>query len=400
MIPSRFVHTILMPLGWATGATAVGMACLMTPPVFFVVMARDIDVDPALVGAYAAASALAGGLASIASGAFIQRFGPVRVSQVCMACMCAGLVLVTLPSLAAVALSMLLLGAGYGPTNAYTAHVLARHTPESRRALIFSIKQAGVALGSVLAGAIVPGLVVAYGWRAASWIMAGALSAFAVASSLLRGPYDAERDPHGKLISGNFIQPLRMVIADDRLRELAMVIVTYNMLQAAYVAAIVTYLVEDIGMAITKAGTVLALANIFGVIGRIGWGWIADLTGQARRTLAILGFVMAGAAVAVAAFSPAWPYGAILLASAVLGATAIGWNGVFLAEVARAAPQGQVARTTGAAVSFGFLGGTLGPLTLSTVTTATSSYAIGYVVMGAIALAGAFVSLRPRPDAG
>ena len=97
--------------------------------------------------------------------------------------------------------------------------------------------------------------------------------------------------------------------------------------------------------------------------------------------------------------SPAWPYPAIVFASAVLGATAIGWNGVFLAQVARAAPEGQVARTTGAAVSFGFLGGTLGPLVLSAVTTATSSYGIGYAAMGVIALCGAFLSLRPRPDA-
>lgn len=399
MNPPGFLHSILIPLGWATVATAVGMMGLMTPPVFFAVMARDIGVDAALVGTYAAASALTGGIASIAAGGLVQRFGAVRVSQVCMACMGAGLVLVTLPSIGAVALSTVLLGLGYGPTNAYTAHVLARHTPESRRALIFSIKQAGVAFGSVLAGAIVPGLVVAYGWRAAAWIMTGALSIFAVASGLLHRAYDAERDRQGKVFSGNFIQPLRMVVADERLRELVMVVVTFNMLQAAYVAAIVTYLVEDLGMAITKAGTVLSLANIFGVGGRIAWGWIADRTGRPRRTLAMLGLVMAMAAVAVAAFSPAWPYPAILLASAVLGATAIGWNGVFLAEVARAAPKGQVARTTGAAVSFGFLGGTLGPLTLSAVTTATSSYAIGYLVMGTIALGGAFVSLRPRPNA-
>jgi hypothetical protein len=63
--------------------------------------------------------------------------------------------------------------------------------------------------------------------------------------------------------------------------------------------------------------------------------------------LGILGIAMTAGALSAALFSPQWPYPAILIVCALFGAVAIGWNGVYLAEVARVAKPELAAVATG-----------------------------------------------------
>jgi len=63
----------------------------------------------------------------------------------------------------------------------------------------------------------------------------------------------------------------------------------------------------------------------------------------------------------VACFRADWPLPAVLLVSALFGASAVGWNGVYLAEVARLAPSGQVSAITGGTQFFTFIGALAAP---------------------------------------
>ena len=65
---------------------------------------------------------------------------------------------------------------------------------------------------------------------------------------------------------------------------------------------------------------------------------------------------MAVAAGAMAISSPDWPRAAMIVLCAAFGGTAIGWNGVYLAEVAREAPAGKTVEATGGALFFTFFG--------------------------------------------
>ena len=48
------------------------------------------------------------------------------------------------------------MGFGYGMTNPSGAELLMRITPKRRRNIVYSIKQTGIPLGGMLAGAIAP----------------------------------------------------------------------------------------------------------------------------------------------------------------------------------------------------------------------------------------------------
>ena len=67
---------------------------------------------------------------------------------------------------------------------------------------------------------------------------------------------------------------------------------------------------------------------------------VADNWVKPRLLLGMLGVGMSVAAFMTALISSAWPAAAVFVVSLVYGATAVGWNGVYLAEVARIAPAG------------------------------------------------------------
>ena len=67
----------------------------------------------------------------------------------------------------------------------------------------------------------------------------------------------------------------------------------------------------------------------------------------------------------------------------LFGATAIGWNGVQLAEVARSSPAGQVGATTGAAGFLTFGGVMIGPPAFALISMVTDGYRTGFAAFGA-----------------
>ncbi|MCQ4313022.1 hypothetical protein NAV33_14090, partial [Pseudomonas stutzeri] len=86
------------------------------------------------------------------------------------------------------------------------------------------------------------------------------------------------------------------------------------------------------------------------------------------------------------------------------GATAIGWNGVYLSEVARLAPPGTAGLYTGGTLFFTYFGVVAGPPLFALIAEASGSLASGYAVFGVLLLAiglllGHFAR-RPVPATG
>jgi len=138
---------------------------LLTLPVMAPVAAKDLAVSPALVGIYVALTYLGAMISSLTSGTSVTRWGPIRVSQLGLVLCAMGLCLCAVPWLPATGLGAVLIGLGYGPITPASSQILTRTTPAHQMSLVFSIKQTGVPLGSMLAGAIVPSLMLGIGWQ-------------------------------------------------------------------------------------------------------------------------------------------------------------------------------------------------------------------------------------------
>lgn len=80
---------------------------------------------------------------------------------------------------------------------------------------------------------------------------------------------------------------------------------------------------------------------------------------------------------------------AVGLVFALLGLTAVGWNGVYLSEVARLGPPRRVSSLTGAAMFITFSGVVIAPVLFSTLHAALGSYTRSYALLVVFGLIGA-----------
>ncbi len=389
----------MTPSRTAVAALAVTLAIQIftslaatAPAVLAPIIAADLSLPAKLIGVFVGILYTGSMAGSLASGGFIERFGAIRVSQVCLLFCAAGVATVVAgaaPPSALVALltiAPVMIGFGYGPITPASSHVLARTAPRSRMALTFSIKQTGVPIGAALAGATLPGIALALGWRATFVGVAALGVAIAILAESTRATLDADRIPSRTLSLDGVVAPLRLVFSTPALIELALSGFIYAATQICLGSFLVVYLTETLRVSLIAAGLALTVTNLGGIVGRIGWGAVADHWLRPRTLLGAIGVASGACAYATAAFGAEWPAGAVLVVCGLFGATAIGWNGVQLAEIARNAPDGRAGTTTAATSFVTFAGVVIGPPTFALLAAVTGSYRIGFGVFGTLSL--------------
>ena len=155
----------------------------------------------------------------------------------------------------------------------------------------------------------------------------------------------------------------------------------FSMAQLSLTTFLVTYLTGVLAYGLVAAGLLLSISQVGGIVGRVLWGYMSDRTLGARRTLAFLAVLMSVMALATAALQPSMPSALVFAILAIFGASAIGWNGVYLAEVARQAPPGQAGVATGGTLTVTFLGVVLGPPLFGALSGMLGSYRAGFAAL-------------------
>lgn len=355
---------------------------LITLPVLAPIVSQTIGVATTYVGFYVAAVYVAAMVASVLGGSFVKRWGALRLSQLSLMLTASGLVLCTLPWPVTILAGAVLIGLGYGPVTPASSHLLIKTTPPERMSLVFSIKQTGVPVGGMLAGLLVPSMDMWMGWQAAVLMVALLCVVCALAVSPLRAQLDEDRNPtiRPSLVK-SFIEPIKLVFAQRSLRILAAVSFLFAITQLSLTTYLVTFLYEDLGWGLVAAGLALTVAQAAGVGGRILWGWVADnWLGSGYMLIGVAVLLFVGAALVpllTMDTQTVWLYLLLML----LGATAIGWNGVYLAEVARQAPAGQTGMATGGTLGFTFLGVLCGPPLFGVAAARLGSYGEAYALL-------------------
>ncbi len=382
---------------------AAASAALIAPAVAAPRLLAALDLGAVAVGIYVALVYVAAMFSGLWGAALARRLGPIRTSQAALTCSACGLALIAWGQLVPAVLGAVMIGIGYGPITPTSSEMLARTTPPARMALVFSIKQTGVPLGGMVAGLVVPGMLLAGGIAAALGVIALLCVSGALLAQLLRREVDAARDPAARLpVLVDFTSPLQSVLKHPVLRRVALSTFIFSIVQAAVTSYVVTFLTSDLHWSLVQAGAASAAAQGAAVGGRVLWGALADrMQDGARRMLSALTVAMASAGVAMAALSPGTPSALVLTLLVVYGATAVGWNGVYLATVARVAPRGEAAKATAGCLFFTFFGAVIGSPLFGLVSHSIGSLGLAYAAL-ALPLSIAFWLLRarwPQPEA-
>ncbi len=385
-----FIAVLIITLAVQVQASLV----VFTPPILAPVAQHDVGVSAAAVGLVMALIYVSSVPAALVSGKVIGRLGAIRVSQLCILFSSAGMALMAIPNPWVIAAGALIIGIGYGAVTPASSTVLADKAPLGMRSLIFSIKQTGVPIGGAIAGALVPLLIISIGWQyAAISIAVIGVAVIAAAQPIQRGIDSSQ--PHRQVASGTgLLEPLRMVFSHARLRELAISSFAFSGMQMCLGSYLVVLLIERAALTVAVAGGALSVAMIAGIFGRLFWGVLADYGFSARSVLGLLGLLMATGAMLMTLIDNTWTLGFIYLVCFLFGASAVGWNGVYLAEVAHIAPPGRAGSATGASLAMTYSGVVILPSLFWLVHALTDSYAPGFMLVGLLALWRGVVFLR------
>lgn len=373
----------------STGAIATTIACVL--PVFLVgglavQMAHDLHFSPAGLGLAVSVYFGISALASVPSGALVERYGSSLVAR-------AGILLSagSLLAVAALARSYPALVALLGLSAAANAlgqlasnAALARHVPAHRQGLSFGVKQAAIPVSTLLAGAAVPTIALTAGWR---WAFAAAAG---VALAALPAVPPQERAPARCPAAG----------PAGRATVALVVVGLAAALAAAAANALGTFVVDSAagrGLSPSLAGLTLTLGSAVCVAARVGTGWLADRR-EGGHVALIAGMLLVGALglvlLAVAGPGP-------LVAGVVLGfGLGWAWPGLLNFAVVRLHPQAPAAATSITQTGV-YAGGCVGPLALGALAdtlgypTMWSTAAATMLTAAALMLLGAHLLTHP-----
>lgn len=360
--------------------------------VVFAVLASNLieefDTQRWQIGALVTVTTLIGAVISPSVGGLTDRIGARNATLLTLFISAAGLVGVALaPIFGVLVVAALIGGVGQAIANPATNKLIALHAPVGRRGVITGIKQSGVQFGTFLGGLILPAITVALGWRwavgafAAAFVLGGVLAL----ATLPDDPVDEAAD----LGEGGRLPPIIWKLA------------VYGFLLGAAGTAIFTYLPlfaeESLGFSKQAAGFTVAFTGFVGVIGRIGWGRIAELRlGSLRslRIIAVLSAVSAALLVGSTALAPL-----VWVAAVAAGLSASSWNAVGMLAVITALPTATAGRGSGVVLLGFLLGLAVGAPAFGFSVDRLESYVPGWIGIGVVFLSALLATRAERIEA-
>lgn len=385
---------------------AFSYVCQIVMPILADRLAHDFGISPAWLGLYLFLQNIMAIIAALGCGSFILRYGPLRISQFTLLMMGGSLVVIASGTLWLYPLGAILLGAAAVSTPA-SSHILARVCPPRLVSLIFSIKQTGVPVGSLIGGLLIPfllGLVV-YSATLGTTIRLGpygaalmtALIVFTVALLLqpIRAHFDFDRDPGQKIGFGDIRTTLALVLRNPALRDISFAAFAFGGLQSLFSGFFILYLIDGLGYSEIEAGSAFAVSSFTAIWARILWGVVGGGIVPTRWVLAGIGLFAGIAALLMTLFDFAWTLNGIIAVAILYNITALSWHGILLAETARLAPEGQVGGVTGGVLSFTSFAMMIYPALFGVILATTGSYGIGFALASIPAFAAFAIFLNP-----
>jgi MFS transporter, ACS family, hexuronate transporter len=323
------------------------------------------------------------------------------------------------PSYVWLLIPLALFGIGNGFALPPTTRAIVEWFPTRNKGLAMGIKQTGVALAGMICGLTVPALAImqpgatcwsvvgtvcglllspeqAFGWRGTILL----LGIVTVVSGVLAWLAYRDRPDHGTSARRTKRPGFGTVLANRNLLLLGGVTLLLAGVQLSLIGFLVLFLKERVGMSVSDAGMMLALAQGGGIVGRIGWGIVSDtlLGGRRKPIMALIGVLAMASSLVLALTGPDTPQIVLIVTLAVAGVSAVGWNGINMTFVAELAGREASATAAGMNLTASYLGIMLLPPIFGFLVDFTGSYTSAFQVGAAASLASlVLVSLIQPP---
>ena len=382
---------------------------------------EDMNLSATQMGALLSAFSLPYAFAQLPMGVLLDKFGArVMLGFGMMIWSVAQVAGGLVQSLNQFYLARLVLGVGEAPQFPAGAKVFSDWWAVHERGRPTGISVASSTVAPAIAPPLLTGLMLAFGWRG-MFIIMGVLGVLAAVAW-----YIAYRDRRETTLTPEEIDYLEGdgVKSDDRqmtgaewrglFKERTTWGLIFGFMGVIYMVWLFltwlpSYLSDERGLTLAKVGWIAAMPYIFGTLGQLGSGVIADkllAMGQtpinSRKWPICIGLVFAAAFTIPAAYTPS-----LFLAMTYISAAMFFLNlasGGSWALVSVAAPRRLVA-SLGSLQNFGgYLGGSVAPVLTGVIVDRTGSFVNALLVAAAVAVVGGlfylFVVKNPIADPG
>lgn len=300
------------------------------------------------------------------------------------------------PSYAALVGLVTLAGIGTNFTLPSTTRAIVIWFAARTRATAMGIKQTGFNAGGLVAAIALPMVAIVGGFRPALLVVGGYALVMAIISLLA---YPVRQGPLPATAGIPIKQTLAFLTSADVLLA-ALVAATFNLVQSSLITYMVLYLNSVVLLPVLLAGFYLALIQVSGAAGRIGWGLVSDRLLGGRR-LEVLGIMAVGVIVlsaVIAMLSPETPPAILAAVMVLTGVVFLGWAGVYLTIAGEIGGLRLAAGSTGVVATIANVGILIGPPTFGFLVDLTDAYRVAWGFLAAVMAVGlaAVLILRRR----
>ena len=259
------------------------------------------------------------------------------------------------------------------------------------RGTAMGIRQTGVTGAGVLAAIVLPPIALAFGWRAAFVAVAG----LALAGMLAFVLFYREPAVDARVTR----RPLDMrALARSRTWVTA---TAYGFVFMGALGSVVAYLTvslnQDAHLTPVQAGLLLAVLQVGGIAGRLGFGVLSDRLGSRGAVMRLSAVLAVAACVAMAAAGHGAAGGPALVAVAfLLGLSCMGWNALYITLSAEVVPIQHAATAVGAGTTITFIGMFAVPPVFGLIADHTGTYAWSWLALAAWSAIGVAIALTLR----
>src|SRR5215203_1643418 len=356
----------------------VGVSILQQAPAALgPVLTRDLDLTRAQIGILS--SAIWGGMlfAMLPVGLLIDRRGERQLITVGVTAMALlGLWATRFSAFVWLLVLFLLASLGASTSAPGGSKAIAAWFPRSQRGGAMGMRQTGVTIGGLMAALLLPPVAVRFGWEVALGLAAGValFTVLCFAIFYREFPADAGKSSAGEAAAPRV--PVGSMVRDPSFLATtgyAFVLMGVQGSSASYLAL---SLHEEVHLSVVVAGAFLAVFQIGGIAGRIGWGVISDRVGTAGPVLLPVGLVAVG--------------------GFLLGCSAMGWNGLYLTLLSESVPMHAAATAMGANLTIAFVGMFFASPLFGLVADLTGSYGASWLGLAGWTAVGITLGLLTR----
>lgn len=274
--------------------------------------------------------------------------------------------------------------------------------PRRQRGFALGLRQTGIPLGGLAAAALLPWLAHAFGWRA-SLAAAGGIAALGALAVITLAGVDTRQEREAARAAA-VSEPWTALARD---RDIVLATVWACLLvggQYAIVAFLALDVHEEAGTPLTTAALLVVVAQVGGIVGRIGWGLVSDRLFGGRRRPLLVGITAVGIVVAalLAALPGHAPFAVLAVAAFAAGLSLIGWQGTWVTAVSELAGPARVGAVTGFGLTFVALAIAASPPLYGLVADLAGGFRATWIVLAAVlalALLPALALREPEPPA-